>query len=290
MVCLRCTKKVSIKEQVVCQGYCGAVFHAVCVNVDGPLQEQLSSTGKNLFWMCDECAGLFVNAHFRSMMTKFDERSSAVSAEFLKMQAEIKKLQSAVNALAAKTEEKLSTPTPFATPTLWPNKNRAITPISTFKRRRVNDGGDSLNIPQVKGNLGTKAVGFIKTVQLDQRDDDDLFWIYLSAFHPRTHESQIASLVSECLYLTGTQPKVVKLVPKGRDLNSLRFVAFKVGVSEQLREKALSSDSWPENISFREFEDNRSKNGPRIISLLPTVPPGNQLSSEIDATESILDV
>lgn len=268
---------------MVCQGYCGAAFHAVCVNVDAPLQEQLATTSKNLFWMCDGCAGIFTNAHFRSMMTKFDERSSAVSAAFLSMQSEIDKLQSAMSTLTAKTEEKISTPALFATQQLWPRKDRLNTPLSSSKRRRFDDGG-SLSVST--GTVGTKAAGVIKTVQFDQRDDNNLLWIYLSAFHPTTSESQIASLVSECLDLASVTPKVVKLVPKGRDVNSLQFVSFKVGIAENFREKALSSDSWPENIRFREFEDHQSKNGPRIVSLLPTVPPENKSSSQMDTTES----
>lgn len=289
MACQRCTKKLSSrKEQVVCQRYCGVMFHAVCVNVNGPLQQHLASTAKNLFWMCDGCAGLFTNMHFRSMMTKFDDHSSAASAAFSTMQSEIEKLQETVNALAAKTEEKLNTPTPFATPTMWPNKNRLNTPHSAVKRRRVNDG-DSVSIPKAPGNVGTKALGVIKTVQLDQRDDENLLWLYLSAFNPKTSESQIASFVKECLDMTEIQPKVVKLVPKGTDLNSLRFVSFKVGLGEQFREKALASESWPENIRFREFEDYRSKNGPRIVSLLPTIPPENQPPLLMDVVDSPLN-
>lgn len=268
MACERCQKKISTKkERVVCHGYCGASFHAVCVNVDGPLQEQLAQNGKNVFWMCDGCAGLFTNAHFRVMMTNFDGKASVLPEAFQSMRLQIEQLQSAVDALTTKVDEKSSTPTPFATPNLWPNRDRLNTPVNSTKRRRGQDG-HTLGVPTVVGNVGTKAAGVIKTVQLNQRDDDNLLWIYLSAFHPLTSEGQIASLVSECLDLTSTSTKVVKLVPKGKDVNSLQFVSFKVGIAKQLKEKALSSDSWPENIQFREFDDLRSKNSRRIVSLL----------------------
>lgn len=279
MACEHCQKKVSKKESVLCQGFCGATFHAVCVNVDGPLQEQLALNAKNVFWMCDACSELFANTVFREMMNNVDAKYSALPDAVQSMQSKIENLQSAVEALTAKVEDKPCTPSPFVTPNLWPTRNRINTPFGSTKRRRINDEALT-NVPLVTSNFGTKSTGVIKTVQLNQRDDDNLLWIYLSAFHPNTSEGQIASLVSECLELLNI-PKVVKLVPKGKDPNSLQFVSFKVGVASQLKEKALACDTWPENIRFREFEDLRSKNGPKIVSLLPTGPP-----SVMNTTES----
>lgn len=60
------------------------------------------------------------------------------------------------------------------------------------------------------------------------------------------------------------EPKVVKLVPKDKDPATLNFVTFKVGMKLSLKTSALSKETWPENIYFREFE-NQPKNQRKIV-------------------------
>lgn len=98
----------------------------------------------------------------------------------------------------------------------------------------------------------------------------NLFLLHFSAFHPTTTEGDISSLVRECLTIgENQQMKVIKLVPKGRDPSTLNFVSFKVGLEEQLKNDALSRESWPQNVLFREFEDLHSKNMPAIVRISP---------------------
>ncbi|XP_049284669.1 uncharacterized protein LOC125764449 [Anopheles funestus] len=49
----------------------------------------------------------------------------------------------------------------------------------------------------------------------------------------------------------------IKLVPAVRDLSTLTFTSFKVGMSTEHREKALSRSSWPIGTIFKEFTDRR---------------------------------
>lgn len=154
---------------------------------------------------------------------------------------------------------------------LWPKITQSTGPLSTPKRRRGNNG-DPVNLPNTlhANSYGTKAVQTIKTVNLERKQDHDMVWIYLSAFHPTTTENEVATLINECLGLNaGDQPKVVKLVPKGKGIATLNFVSFRVGVKEQYKDKALSCDSWPQNVRFRLFEDYRTKNVARIVRITP---------------------
>lgn len=286
MACQRCQKKVSNSDRIVCQGYCGASFHTVCVNVDEPLREQLGLCGSNVFWMCNGCAELFTNTHFRSMMLNFDEKSTTLPAAIQSMQAEIEKLHSALQTLSEKVDAKPNAPTPFATPNPWPNVFRPNVNTNTPKRFR-NNNGNSVNVINGSNQTGTKSAIGIRTVHLEKLPVDDPTWIYLSAFHPSTSESQIASLVTECLDMpSNISPKVIKLVPKGRDPTMLNFVSFKIGIHEQFKEKALSCESWPENIRFRIFEDNRAKNGPKIVCLSSALPhPDNNPHPAMETSE-----
>lgn len=203
-------------------------------------------------------------------MTGYDEKSTSFSASLQSMQAEIEKLHSALQTLSDKVDAKPNTPTPFATPNLWPNANRPGVFMNTPKRLR-NNNGSSINVINDSNRTGTKSAVGIRTVRIERLPEDELTWIYLSAFHPSTAESQIKSLAMECLDMpSNMSPKVIKLVPKGTDPKTLNFVSFKIGIHEQFKDKALTCDSWPVNVRFRIFEDNRAKNGPKIVSLSST--------------------
>lgn len=52
--------------------------------------------------------------------------------------------------------------------------------------------------------------------------------------------------------------KVDKLVPRGKDTSNLTFVSFKIGIAHELKEKAMTSSTWPLGIRFREFENYSS--------------------------------
>lgn len=262
-------------DRIICRGYCGATFHAICVHVDEPLLTELRQSTKNVFWMCDGCASIFVNAHFRQMMTSFDQRNAILPDAVQSMQAEIGKLHTALNALSEKVDAKPNTPTPFATPNPWFSVNRSNRQLVTPKRRRENNG-DAIGVSSESGMVGTKTADVIKTVQIERRPDDNLFWIYLSAFHPSTSENQICSLATECIGIPpDSKPRVVKLIPRGKDISTLNFVSFKVGVAFGFKEKALSCETWPETVRFRQFDDSRSKNVAKIVTL----------SSAMDLTE-----
>lgn len=274
MDCKRCLKNVVERELIVCQGFCGAPFHVICANVDDPLREQLKNCGSNFFWMCDPCAELFSNGHFRAMLSNFDDKCSSFMPKVVQsMKEDIDKLHTALTALTAKVDAKSQVNTPYATPMLWPKINHPTEPLSTPKRRRGNNG-DPVYPPSTLYNnaYGTKAIQAIKTVNLDRKQDVDMVWIYLSAFHPSTTEKEVATLVTECLSLQACdQPAVIKLVPKGIDSSMLNFVSFKIGVKQQYEDKALCCDSWPQNVRFRLFEDRRTKNVPRIVQITSIV-------------------
>lgn len=260
MECKKCTKQVVESERIFCRGFCGSAFHLICANVDFPVLEILGEHERNIFWMCTACADLFSNKHFRNITFRDGSERSDLPDTMLSMQADIAKLSSTIDMLAAKVENNLPPARSLAlTATSW--QNRQNTPVNTPKRRRV----ENLNPIGTISNRGTKvATGNIQTIPMK----DNQFWIYLSAFHPDTSEDDIRALVRDCLGLSAdVNPSVVKLVPKGKDLSLLRFVSFKIGVALELKDSALSSDSWPENVYFREFEDYRSKNVAQIVGI-----------------------
>ncbi|XP_055621755.1 uncharacterized protein LOC129765446 [Toxorhynchites rutilus septentrionalis] len=197
--------------------------------------------------MCNCCAELFKNSSFRNMI---DNGTSGCSEpkEIVSLKDDIAKLSQVVEGLAAKVDAKTLAPNKS---TAWVNAKRSAMESNTPKRRRGDTGSPISSPTMPTRTCGTKP---------------------MSAFDPQTTEAEIASLVRECLDLGScTEPKVIKLVPKGKELSAMNFVSFKIGISSKLRCSALSRDSWPENVIFREFED-RSKNQLRITRINRILP------------------
>ena len=93
-------------------------------------------------------------------------------------------------------------------------------------------------------------------------EDTSLFWLYLSGFQPSVSEERITHLAQT--QLNTEVLKVSKLVAKSKDIGSYSFVSFKVGMSLDLRSKALSTETWLAGIKFREWTDyNKSTVKPR---------------------------
>lgn len=261
MVCKCCQKVVSDSDRIVCRGFCGEAFHGICVKVDCSLMDVLGLYEKNLYWMCDDCSALFANGPFRSIISCYDKDNAGLPESIKLIQDDISKLNSAVTALTEKVESKQKTPFRFNSNYSSGNNGLLNQNENTPKRRRGENG--TTLVGTSKASCGTKvSCTSIKTVKAS----NELFWIHLSAFHPTTTEDEISELVRDCLQLAeGNKPRVVKLIPKGRDLTTLNFISFKVGVDIGSKTEALSCETWPQDVLFREFVDNGSKNVARII-------------------------
>ena len=91
----------------------------------------------------------------------------------------------------------------------------------------------------------------------------DKFWLYLSGLNPLVTDGDVQKIVSRCLGLPGPVD-LVRLVPKGKDVNGMSFVSFKIGLDPNTKAKALDPSSWPVGLLFREFI-NHQKNYDRRV-------------------------
>lgn len=139
MNCNRCTKNLVDDERITCRGFCGASFHTICVQVDKPLLDQLTPHEKNVFWMCDKCAELFCNDHFRNLTNRCDTTDADFRDTINDMKAGIAKLSTVIGTLSSKIDVNPSTPrlSP-ANPWRFDVRNKSL--IGSAKRQRGNDG------------------------------------------------------------------------------------------------------------------------------------------------------
>lgn len=269
MNCGRCQKNVIDAERIMCRGFCGATFHTICVEVDMPLLEQLRPHQRNVFWMCDKCAELFSNGHFRNLTNRCDATNADLRDTINDMKADIAKLNTAIGTLARRSEVIPSSPllSP-ANPWRLAVRNKSL--VNSAKRQRGNDGLTVTSDQKPESIKGTRVSnGSIQTVK---RNAEQLVCRYLSAFHPHTTVDQIAALARECVGLSDKDDiKVTKLVSKNADTSNMSFVSFKVGFEAQHKPTALSPDTWPDDISFREFVNYGQKNMPNIVKLAGSI-------------------
>lgn len=261
MACTSCKKVVSDSDRITCRGYCGNSFHFICVRVDYSLHEALGTHCRNVFWMCDDCADVFSNDHFRKITSRCSADNLPDEVALTSLKDDIAGLKEMVNVLSAKVDSK--PPVPVLNPS-W-QRILGSNPVGNSPKRKREDDELTRKVPTIQGTKS--ACDAVKTVP----PREDLLWIYLSAFDPSTSDDDIATLTINCMNLESeVKPKVVRLVPKDKDPATLSFVTFKVGVNKDLKDVALAKETWPENVYFREFE-NYSKNR-RIIRIAAKPP------------------
>lgn len=244
-MCAKCSDAINGIDYVVCRGYCGATFYLnnCSGGVTRAMLSYFTTHRKNLFWMCDNCADLFENAHFRAISTRADEQSplSTLTTAISELRNEIKQIN-------AKPSPQLLTPNNNAWPSLdWRRPS---------KRLRNHDTATRASETCLVGSK--QPLADVVSVPICDDNRDQKFWLYLSRIRPDVANDAVCAMVKANLALDAN-PEVVKLVAKEKDINTLSFVSFKIGLDPSLKTKALNPNTWPEGLLFREFEDYAQK-------------------------------
>lgn len=139
---------------------------------------------------------------------------------------------------------------------LTPTSRRPVPAVASTRSRRLFDKPTAVNRSKQSLACGTAdslSPSFSKFAAVAPKQK---FWLYLSRIACAVTTDDVRALVSQRL---GTDDaEVVRLVANGRDINTMSFISFKVGLNIDIKEKALSPTTWPRGIYFREFEDNRA--------------------------------
>lgn len=151
------------------------------------------------------------------------------------------------------------------------------TKINTILEQSATRNEQTQPTPITSGNdtrqqtesTGTKQIEPGVTIPLATAKKQKKFWLYLSGFDPSASATQIEKLVKDNLD-TDDDIEVTKLVPKGKNLNELTFVSFKVGIGLQLQEQALFGSTWQQGIVFRPFDSKQSSSDRPIFRFGPT--------------------
>lgn len=138
---------------------------------------------------------------------------------------------------------------------------------STQKRRNSADNGNASKVQKVdvpKPKTGTKPATsklnvikpIVKPTATAKPTFDRAIWV--SRLNPLMEPSEIIDyIVSETPVTDPSKFNVQKLVKKGTDLGTLKFVSFKIEVNEDDYKILIEPDMWPEDVAMRPFVENK---------------------------------
>lgn len=252
-VCEKCANSFE-GDSVKCGGFCSST---VCLRCSGIAKNVHASIAANthLVWLCTACKNLIAKARFSNALVSTNKANECV-IDAMKTEIRDSILVDIRNEIRSNFKSLIKS----VPPTPAPPRPSPLAPVPRIKRRRTNEGYDETvsNRPtNAFCGIGTSTADPSLVASQPSEQDADKFWLYLSGILPEVPESKVTELVQS--KLRSDDLKVVKLVPRGKDVGSLTFVSYKIGISPDLKSVALSTETWPRGIRFREFEDFGSK-------------------------------
>ncbi|XP_052863692.1 uncharacterized protein LOC128270333 [Anopheles cruzii] len=246
-----------------CAGFCNDAFHGKCLGLPQTCRKELFRNPQ-LLWVCPSCSVMLEDGAMRmksvvlrGLDPMFDRLKSDILAEFDRRFSRLVESSRSPVAVADRRTGALhagaTTDTSYA----------AVTKERTLPDRRHETTVASLKPPLV---VGTAPKQLIKTVPAPQ----PRMWLFISRLSTDTTDEQVSDMVCQCL--GDTDVVIRRLLARDRDIASVSFLSFKVGLPPALREKALDPATWPAGVSFREFVSKPRPNTPASGLTLPPVP------------------
>lgn len=90
-------------------------------------------------------------------------------------------------------------------------------------------------------------------------NDASLKSFYITPFLNDQSEEDIKQYLRETINADVNQIGCVKLIPKGKNINELTFVSFKLSVPNELVPLVSDTFYWPEGVEVREFLPKNDK-------------------------------
>ncbi|XP_035896280.1 uncharacterized protein LOC118505065 [Anopheles stephensi] len=273
--CLSCSLPVNNEELYKCAGSCDTSYHLRCIGVPEAALPEFTRPDAQALWICASCNASRLNgrAMFNELNTALDVLKDELLREFDgRLTAVLDAVRADVLSAVDRSNSNTHTLMPLAPLT---SSTAAATPLSSRpgeldrasqnapnrnapKRRLVDfTPPDAVSAPPL--NVGTAPISpssrTVLTVPLNVSNGPK-FWLYLTRIAPSVSDSDFKLMVASQL---GTDDVItIRLVPRDKDPGTLSFISFKVGMSPDLKEKALSPSTWHNGIVFREFTDHRT--------------------------------
>lgn len=93
---------------------------------------------------------------------------------------------------------------------------------------------------------------------------------YITPFHNEQTEDDIIHYLHDTINADADRIKCAKLVPKGKNINELSFVSFKVSVPTELVSLVSDAFYWPDGVEIREFLPKNDKTPLNVQHIITT--------------------
>lgn len=237
-----------------CSGLCNEAYHGKCLGVTQTSRREMSKNPQ-ILWVCPSCAelmgeigpGRVMAGILRVLAPLIDGLKRDMIAEFDRRIADL------AGASRAPAVDATLQYQPVAS-------HRDVANETSYAGVTKERGAQRNNPPLIAGTASGISV---KTVPEPERR----LWLYLSRLSPDTVDEQVSDMVCQCLDISDVT--VRRLLSKDRDIASVTFLSYKVGIPLSLRKRALDPSTWPNGLLFREFiEKPRPSSAPlNTISL-----------------------
>lgn len=227
---------------------CSLAYHQVCANVTDP-ELMVIKNNLNIVWNCTNCLQSNIkdstSALFRctlavsDMINKFGPILDAVSKQNMVPKQPILNIATPKRSFASVTQGD-------------DNADRAQ------QIRKV------AKINKIDVRFGTKESADLVAVPLKTAtrrttsgtaENAALTYIYLSRFQSSTSEDDIIKYVTSCSdSVNGELLECRKLIPRGKTLDELRFISFKLSVAITDYDRMVNPEFWPKGVAVREFQ------------------------------------
>lgn len=285
-LCAKCF--TSATSNFIACHVCRAKYHFICGNINEKFVEEFNKN-KNIVFNCTDCLKISSNllSHISSLANEVRELKvmlntsvtneiSDLKQQFVKFstnkESEQKGQQklcsyssvvnntdeqssNALDAAAVKNKTNKQTVLPATSlPTVSSNNAEYIsnTDIKTSDWKRVQ---------RRKKKKGPIVFGANSSDELDVIAQKR--WIHLSSFKPTVTCEQIINYVEKNADIGKNHMVCYKLVKKDADLNLMKRISFKLGISHCFYTEILKSELWPTDIRVRPFV-NFQRNAPPI--------------------------
>jgi hypothetical protein len=252
------------KDGTVCKGFCGKAFHMIYLNLnmDKKVLETVRTCGSFLF-LCDSCSKLLESVVMRRFLSEAEDDLAdlveTIHSSTQKIDEMCSNAVASVRATVATVAEDNKTPAPVAelSPAVKARAQRA-------KAAKVKAGPEKQEIPVTHPTKeevlltslsAAEKTNFFVGTSNDALDGiaavEEMRFLVLSRIHPDTTSDKIANCIRRKTGITNIRCHLI--IPRGKTVNELEYVSFKVGVEAANCPMLMVPDLWPANVLVRDF-------------------------------------
>lgn len=270
-LCPKCSN--SIKSNYIACHICKVKFHFVCAKIDNPAFCQLMVDNKNIVLNCDDClkASSDVKSSFSSLSQELRELKQIVLSSLC---VDVNDLKQKFNELSKNLEK----PIPHKKVhnvnkqnASAVNNDCAVSNVLSVRTEMDKGDNDAASIMSVSSQLSevrsnthdgwttVRRKRRNRVIAVGENDSTELDvavkmkFLHISSFKTSVTEDQIIAYIEKKAEISKQHIVCNRLVKKDVDVNSLKHVNFKIGVSPCFYAELTKPSLWPTDVKIRPF-------------------------------------